>query len=100
MASAFRNFLRDAPESKGFPFVPVKFADLPNLPEVTFPMLISSQFAIDRDDSPRRNIARLRSECSVRLHNLSGLQPGDANLPIGVVVGRERNQEIGVPRKA
>src|ERR1019366_7186242 len=41
-ARAFRNFLREATEPKGFPFALRKSADGSKFPEVRFPMLISS----------------------------------------------------------
>jgi hypothetical protein len=42
MAKAFRNFLREAPESKGWSVVSPKSADVSKFPEARFPMLVSS----------------------------------------------------------
>jgi hypothetical protein len=44
MANALRNFLREAPESNGFPFGLPKSAGVSKFPEARLAMLMSSQF--------------------------------------------------------
>jgi hypothetical protein len=48
MASAFRNFLREAPESNGLPFEAPKSAGVSGFPEARLAILISSKLQKNR----------------------------------------------------